>query len=70
MKGDPAIGGEHIVVGLAEHVVKLVESKMFGEQLVGEAVHSGQAVKFYYSCYVASFKPGDILMAICTGWFF
>ena len=53
------------MVCLAEHVVKLVESKMLGEQLVGEAVHSGQAVKFYYSCYVASLKPGDISMAIC-----
>ena len=56
----PAIWSQHIVVCLAEHVVELVESKMLGEQLVGEAVHSGQAVKFYYSCYVASLKPGGI----------
>ena len=69
-----AVGGEDVVVGLAEHVVKLVESKMLGEQLVGEAVHSGQAVQFYYSCYVASLKPGNMSMAmrirIVTGGFF
>ena len=56
----PAIWSQHIVVCLAEHVVELVEGKMLGEQLVGEAVHSGQAVQFYYSCYVASLKPGGI----------
>ena len=55
------------MVCLAEHVIELVESKMLREQLVGEAVHSGQAVQFYYSCYVASLKSGDISMAICTG---
>ena len=60
----PAIWSQHIVVCLAEHVVELVESKMFGEQLVGEAVHSGQAVQFYYSCYVASLKPGNMSMAM------
>ena len=52
------------MVCLAEHVVELVESKMFGEQLVGEAVHSGQAVQLYYSCYVASLKPGNMSMAM------
>ena len=52
------------MVCLAEHVVKLVESKMLGEQLVGEAVHSGQAVQFHYSCYVASLKPGNMSMAM------
>ena len=52
------------MVCLAEHVVELVKSKMFGEQLVGEAVHSGQAVQFHYSSYVASLKPGIMSMAV------
>ena len=60
----PAVWSQHIVVRLAEHVIELVESKMFGEQLVGEAVHSGQAVQFHYSCYVASLKPGNMSMAM------
>ena len=62
----PAVWSQHIVVCLAEHVVELVESKMLGEQLVGEAVHSGQAVQFYYSCYVASLEPGNMSMATLT----
>ena len=58
VEGDPAVGGEHVVVRLAEHVVELVEGQVLGQQLVGKSVHPGQAVQLHNSCYVTGLKPG------------
>ena len=59
VEGDPAVGGEHVVVRLTEHVIELVEGQVLGQQLVGESVHPGQTVQLHNSCYVTSLKSGN-----------
>ena len=44
VEGDSSIWRLDAVVGLAEHLVKLIEGEVFRKQLVGESVHFDQSL--------------------------
>ena len=45
MQRDAAVRRGHVVVGLAEHRIKLVERQVLAQQLVGHAVTVNQALQ-------------------------
>ena len=59
MEGDPAVGSEHVVVGLVEHVVELVQGEVFRQDLVGELVDPDEGVQLNHAGDVAHLEPGD-----------
>lgn len=52
VESDSAIWSLDAVVGLAEHLVKLVEGEVFRKQLVGESVHFDQTLQLHDACDV------------------
>ena len=52
VEGDSSIWRLDAVVGLAEHLVKLVEGEVFRKQLVGESVHFDQSLQLHDACDV------------------
>ena len=68
-----AIRSGHTVVRLLEHVVELIEGKMFAEELMGQPVHFDQSLQLYNSCkwdgqhgvYVPTFTIHDQAENLC-----
>ena len=48
------------MVCLPEHLVKVVEGEMFGEELVGETVHLDQSLQLHDACGVQQFVTKDL----------
>ena len=68
-----AIRSGHTVVRLLEHVVEVIEGKMFAKELVGQPVHFDQSLQLYNSCdrsgqhgvYVPTFTIHDEAKTLC-----
>lgn len=59
MQRDPTVWGQHIVIGLFQHTIEIVQRQPLAEQFVTDTVNLKQSFQFNHTGYIGRFKAAD-----------